>query len=313
MIQPLSRLLRSAYDRPVLMLMLATLAWGGNSVAGKMAIGEVSPMVIVFLRWAIVGSIVLVTMRKGITAHWPQMRPYFLHLTLMALFGFVGFNMLFYIAAHSTSAVNLGIIQGAMPALVLIGAVIAFGTRVVALQVAGIFVTMTGVALVAAKGDLSNLAALEINMGDGIMLIACVFYAGYTLALRNRPLVPGAIFFGVMALISAAASVPPVIYEVMAGNALWPTPKGWLIVLFIAIFPSFLSQIFFMRGVELIGPARAGIFINLVPIFGAILAVLILSEPFHLYHALALGLVFTGIWLSERRKAPEAASASGEG
>ncbi len=135
----------------------------------------------------------------------------------------------------------------------------------------------------------------------------------YTLALRDRPLVPGAIFFGVMALISAAASVPPVIYEVMAGNALWPTPKGWLIVLFIAIFPSFLSQIFFMRGVELIGPARAGIFINLVPIFGAILAVLILSEPFHLYHALALGLVFTGIWLSERRKAPEAASASGEG
>ncbi|MEH0071859.1 DMT family transporter [Pannonibacter sp. Pt2-lr] len=83
-------------------------------------------------------------------------------------------------------------------------------------------------------------------------------------------------------------------------------------MLFIAIFPSFLSQIFFMRGVELIGPARAGIFINLVPIFGAILAVLILSEPFHLYHALALGLVFTGIWLSERRKAPEAASASGE-
>ena len=52
--------------------------------------------------------------------------------------------------------------------------------------------------------------------------------------------------FGVMALISAAASVPPVIYEVMAGNALWPTPKGWLIVLFIAIFPSFLSQIFFI-------------------------------------------------------------------
>ncbi|MEH0071860.1 EamA family transporter [Pannonibacter sp. Pt2-lr] len=93
----------------------------------------------------------------------------------MSLFGFVGFNMLFYIAAHSTSAVNLGIIQGAMPALVLVGAMIAFGTRVAALQVAGIFVTMTGVALVAAKGDLSNLAALEINLGDGIMLIACVF------------------------------------------------------------------------------------------------------------------------------------------
>ena len=67
--------------------------------------------------------------------------------------------------------------------------------------------------------------------------------------------------------------------------------KGWLVVAYISIFPSFLSQIFFMRGVELIGPGRAGVFINLVPIFSSFLAVVLLGDPFHFYHAAALVLV----------------------
>jgi drug/metabolite transporter (DMT)-like permease len=86
------------------------------------------------------------------------------------------------------------------------------------------------------------------------------------------------------------------------GDFQWPTPKGWLITLYIAVFPSFLSQLFFMRGVDLIGPGRAGIFVNLVPVFSAILAVLILGEAFQAYHALALALVLGGIVLAETGK-----------
>ena len=111
------------------------------------------------------------------------------------------------------------------------------------------------------------------------------------------------VFFTVLAVIAAITTVPLLAYEYASGDLIWPSFDGWLIVVYIALFPSFLAQIMFIRGVELIGPERAGVFVNLVPIFAALLAVLILSEPFELYHAVALVLVLGGIVVAESRKA----------
>jgi len=290
-----------AYGNAILLLMATTLLWGGNTVAGRLAAGEVSPMVVVFLRWIIVAGLLVPFLWPRIKSEWPVMRGSFLRMVLMAAFGFVGFNTLFYIAATETTAVNLGIIQGSMPILVLIGSVFAFGSNVRLLQVVGILATLLGVTLIAAQGSLDVLLSLAVNPGDGVMLVACVLYSGYTLALRNRPQVSGLVFFAVLSAISVFASLPGLAYEMATDTALWPDMKGWLIVLYIALGPSCLSQIFFMRGVELIGPARAGVFINLVPIFAAVLAVSILGEPFKWHHGLALLLVLGGIWLSERK------------
>lgn len=303
MVTLVKRLNSLTYGNAILLLGLTALFWAGNTIAGRLAVGQVSPMVVVFLRWVIVASILIPMLWPRIRSEWPIMRPHFLRMTLMAVFGFVVFNTLFYIAAWQTTAVNLGIIQGSMPILVLLGSVIAFSTKVRLLQVLGIFLTLAGVVLISAQGSLDILLNLAVNPGDGIMLIACVLYSGYTLALRNRPQVSGLTFFAVLAGIAVVASLPGLAYEMSTGTTQWPTPKGWLVVLYIALFPSCLSQIFFMRGVELIGPARAGVFINLVPIFAAALAVTILSEPFEWYHGLALVLVLGGIWLSERKAA----------
>ncbi len=144
-------------------------------------------MVVVFLRWVIVAGILVPLQWRHIRAEWPLMRPYSFRMVLMAVFGFIGFNTLFYIAATETTAVNLGIIQGSVPILVLIGSMIAFGSRIRALQVIGILLTLAGVTLIAAQGSLDVLLALAVNPGDGVMLIACVLYSGYTLALRDRP------------------------------------------------------------------------------------------------------------------------------
>lgn len=187
MIALVKRLGELTYGNAILMLALTTLFWGGNTVAGRLAVGEVSPMVVVFLRWLIVAAIMLPMQWSNIRREWPLMRPYFPYMMLMAIFGFVAFNTLFYIAATQTTAVNLGIIQGSMPILVLIGSVIAFGAKVRLLQLIGILLTLAGVTLIAAQGKLEVLLALAVNPGDGIMLIACVLYSGYTLALRNRP------------------------------------------------------------------------------------------------------------------------------
>lgn len=290
------------YASPVLLLLLTTLFWGGNAVAGRLAIGEVSPIAVVFLRWVAVVALMLALYGRQLRAEWPILRPHLAMIIVMGICGFTAFNALFYIAAYSTTAVNLGIIQGALPIFVLVGAFVLQGSRIGLLQGLGALVTMTGVALIAGQGDFRSLADLEINPGDGLMIIACVLYALYAVLLRNRPAVSGMVFFTALAIVAALSSLPLLAIEAWQGSLQWPTAKGWLIVAYISLFPSFLSQIFFMRGVELIGPGRAGIFINLVPISSSLLAVGLLGEPFHLYHAAALALVLAGIALSERKR-----------
>ena len=289
-----------------LLLAFTMLCWGGNSVAARLAVGQLSPMVVVCFRWAIVAAVLGVALRNELSEAWPELRRRWLQVTLMALAGFSGFNALYYAAAHHTSGVNMSILQGSVPVLVVIGAFFLHRVRAGPLQVAGIAVTLIGVAAVATQGHIGTLGAFRLNIGDGFMLIACVLYAGYTLGLRNRPKVPSLVFFAAMAVAALVSSVPMLGYEVWSGSVQWPTPKGWLVLAFIVIFPSFLSQLAFMRGVQLIGPGRAGLFINLVPLTGALLVVAVLGEPLAPYHLVALALIIGGILVAEmagRRRA----------
>ena len=299
---PLGVAWRWLFGKPYLLLTLTTLGWAGNAVASRLAVGEISPMALTTLRWGGVCALLAVLTRREVAAAWSVLRPRWRYILALAATGFTAFNALMYAAAHSTGAVNLTILQGAIPIFVLISGLAVFGTRIRALQALGAAVTLAGVALVAARGDPTALLQLDFATGDIYMLIACAAYAGYTLALRNRPAVPAFAFFAVLAGAALLVSIPLLLAEIVAGTVIWPTAAGWWILLYVAVYPSLLSQIFFMRGVELIGPGRAGLFVNLVPIFGALLAVLLLGEPFRAYHALALVLVLGGIWLAERER-----------
>jgi drug/metabolite transporter (DMT)-like permease len=288
---------------PYALLVMTTLSWAGNVVVGQLAIGEVSPLALTFLRWIIVAGCLLAFYGRRLVEAWSLLKPKLGMVILMAALGFTGFNALFYVASHYTKGVNIGIIQGTMPAFILLGTVLVYRTQVRILQILGVAATMTGVVVVAIGGDLSRLAALSLNLGDLIMVSACILYSGYAVAVKGKPAVPTMVFFTALAVISAISSVPLLAYEQISGNLVWPTFEGWLLVLFVALFPSFLAQVFFIRAIELIGPERAGVFVNLVPIFAALLAVVILSEPFELYHGVALILVLGGIALAESRKA----------
>lgn len=284
-------------------LMAAMLFWGGNTIAGRLAVGEVSPMAIVTLRWLIV-CLLLGALRRDTLADVAGLiraRPWY--IAIMGTFGFTGFNVLFYIAAYHTTALNIGIIQGSIPVFVLVISALVLGVAVRAVQVVGILVTALGVTLIAGHGDFARLASLSLNTGDALMLVACAFYGAYTVGLRRRPNVPGLTFFTAMALAALVSSLPMFAVEIATGHAQWPTLKGWLIILYIALFPSLLAQIWYMRGVELIGPSHAGVFVNLVPGFAAVLAVAILGEDFAWFHGAGLALVLGGIWLSERARA----------
>lgn len=289
--------------RAYLLLAFTALCWGGNAVFGRMAVGEISPMALVTARWLGVFVLLLLFAHRHLRRDWPVLRPHLFAVAMLGILGFTSFNAIFYIAAHYTTAVNIGILQGSTPMFILMGAFLAYRTRITGLQAAGVALTMTGVVIVGSGGSLARLAALAVNFGDVLMIGACLLYAGYTVALRKRPPASALGLFSVMAFAAFVASLPLVAAEVALGQFQWPTGKGMIIVTLVTLFPSFLAQIFFIQGVTLIGPGRAGVFVNLVPVFASILAVVLLDEPFEAFHAIALSLVLGGIWLSERGKA----------
>jgi len=284
-------------------LTTTALCWAANAIFGRLAVGEVSPMLLVSLRWLGVLLLFLIFARHHVRRDWPVLRRHLPYLAAMGAMGFTVFNALFYVAAHSTTAVNIGIIQGAIPVFVLIGAFLAYRTPVTRLQAAGVVATVLGVALVASGGELAGLAALSARPGDFLMVVACAFFAVYAVGLRRRPQVSSLGLFTVMSAAAFAASLPLSLGELALGLTQWPTLRGWAVVVAITLLPSFLAQLLFMRGVQLIGPGRAGIFVNLVPVFASILAVAFLGEPFEAFHAVALALVLGGIWLAEHGKA----------
>jgi len=300
---PRAGLLQSAWASPILLLILTTLIWAGHSIVGELAVGQVAPMTLTCLRWGLALVPIYLTARPALRRDWPVLRAHWPYMAAMGALGYTGFNALFYLAAHRTSALNLSIIQGAIPALVLIGARLFLGARFTALQAAGALITMAGVAAIAAQGELSRLAALAFNSGDVMMVIAAVLYAGYTIGLRERPPVSGLSLLAGMALAAFLTSIPLMVWEVAAGGFIWPTTAGYATLIYVALGPAFVSQIMYMRGVELIGPGRAGVFVNLVPVFGAIMAVVILGEPFAAYHVVALILVVGGIAIAQRNAA----------
>ena len=153
---------RYIYSNAPLILSLSALGWAGNTVAGRLAVGEISPMVIVFMRWTIVAGLLGYTQRHSWPKALPLIKGRLKWVFAMAGFGFTFFNALFYTAAQYTTAINLGIIQCTMPAYIILGAAIIFRNRLTSLQLAGTALTMIGVVIIIAKGDVQILSLIHI-------------------------------------------------------------------------------------------------------------------------------------------------------
>jgi drug/metabolite transporter (DMT)-like permease len=286
---------RSAY----LLLALTTLFWGGNAIAGKLAVGHVSPMLLTAMRWGMAMVILWLVGRKQLQSDWAIVRR---NLPLLAALGFLGFavfNIALYSALLYTTAINVSIEQAAMPMLIFAANFLLFRLRVTWLQIVGFVLSIAGVALTASHGNPGGLLSLNVNYGDLLMLIGVVVYSAYTVALRLKPAIHWQSLMIMLTGFAFVGTIPFLVSEFNAGVGIVPDAQGWGVVAYTVVFPSILAQIFYIRGVEMIGANRAGLFINLVPIFGTLLSVVILNETFHAYHAIAIVLVFGGIWLAE--------------
>lgn len=286
-------------------LIVATLCWGGNAVVGKLAVGHVSPMMLTLWRWIFACAIIFAISLPQLKRDWPVAKKHLPVLIFLGAVGYTTFNVLLYSAVHYTTAINVTIEQAGIPFLIFLANFILFRIRVSLAQVLGFSLTLIGVALTASHGDLKTLLALSVNFGDGLMLIAVAAYAAYTIALRWRPPVDWRTLMAIPALAALVCTLPLVVWEYNRGAMMWPDAPGWIAALYTAIFASLVAQIFYVQGIIRIGANRAGLFINLVPVFGTLLSVVIIGEELHLFHVVALVLALGGIAIAERWKPAE--------
>jgi uncharacterized membrane protein len=175
------------HRRAYIFLLLTTLLWGANSVAGKLAVGHVSPMTLVFLRWVLAVLILLPIGWRTMQKDWPVVRKHWFVLVALGASGFTLFNTIFYTALNYTTAINVSIEQAAMPILIMTANFVFFRSRVNGAQIAGVVLTIFGVILTACHGDPRRLLTLELNFGDAIMLVAVFLYSGYSVGLQLKP------------------------------------------------------------------------------------------------------------------------------
>ncbi|ROO24320.1 DMT family transporter [Salinisphaera orenii] len=282
-------------------LLIATaMAWGANAVAGKLAVGHISPLLLTHLRWGLAALVALPVAWPHLKRDAPVIRR---HAALLAAYGgvgFGGFNAALYTALNHTSTINVVIEQAAMPGVIFALNFLVLRQRTRGAQLVGFAMTVAGVAVTVSAGDPARLFGLDLNRGDALMLVAITCYGGYTAALRMKPQMHWLSFITVLCAAAWLASLPFAAWELSGPRGLWPDLQGWAVVAFAATMPGLVAQSCFIRGTEMIGSNRAGLFINLVPIFGTLFSMLFIGEVLRGYHVAALALVLGGIGLAER-------------
>ena len=289
-----------------LLLTVPPLMWAGNAVVGRMVSHLVPPITLNMLRWAIAFFILLPlaawVLRRGagLWSHWRR-------FALLSLLGVGCYNALQYLALQTSTPLNVTLVAASGPFWMLTIGALFFQAPVRRQQLLGALMSIAGALVVLSRGDWQQLVQVQLVAGDLFMLLATACWSWYSWLLTRRA-EPEAIRNDWAAFLLAQ-----VVFGLgWAGLfstvewALTPTAHitwGWPLVstlLFVAAGPAVLAYRCWGLGIQQAGPAMAGFFANLTPLFAALLSAAFLGELPHLYHALAFGLIVAGIWVSSR-------------
>lgn len=282
---------------PYLLLIFATLFWAGNFILSKAMSAELPPIALAFWRWSMAFLLIVIIAHRKFASDWPQIRKHLPVLLPISFFGIAAFNTLIYVGLQSTTALNSLLLQSFFPVVVAIMSFIFLGERLRRTQLGGILVSLCGTLLLVTRGDLTTLLAASFNRGDLWVITAVCCYAAYAILLRYRPPIHAFSFLTITFGLGTLMLMPVYLWEHMHVRAVNWQWNSVLTVAYLAVFPSFISYLFFNEAVRKIGASTAGLFSHLVPLFGSVMAILFLGEPFYLYHALGAAFTFTGIYL----------------
>jgi drug/metabolite transporter (DMT)-like permease len=296
------------WSRAYPLLTITALFWAGNSIVGRAARDLVPPAALSFWRWTIALALLLPLAWPHLRRDWPVLRKNWPVMAILGALGIGAFNTLLYTGLQTTTALNSMLIQSAQPALILMVGALVMRDRTSARQIAGVVVSLVGVFIIIGRGDPALLLALQLNGGDAIIAFAVLLWALYSVLLRRRPLVHPLSFLAASIMVGLIVIIPVYAHELWSGRLIVPGMGSALAIAYVSIFPSFLAYLFFNRGVELIGSAATGQYMNVMPLMGAGLAMLFLGERLHLFHIIGLALIVVGIVVAGRPPQPVAES-----
>lgn len=284
--------------RYLLFPLLAALIWSVNMIVTKMAAGVIAPAAIGFYRWALAGVMLTPFALPGVWAQRRQILPSLPKLAVLGGLGMALYQGLAYVAAASTTATNMGIITAMIPLMTIAVVVVVLRELPSMMAMLGGLLSLAGLALLIGEGDPARLLSVGANHGDVLMGVGALAYALYGVLLRRWALPVGPwqslyvqVAFGVLFQLPAFLAAPA---SPLNGDNL-------PLVLYAAIFPSLFAPFLWMQGVKHLGPNRASIFLNVMPVATVAIAAVFLDEKPHLFHIVGGAMALAGVMLAQMR------------
>ena len=286
------------------LLVCTSLIWSVNFIIGKFAyLFEVPPLTLNFLRWSLVWILLFPFTYKEIFSNIKLIKKNIIYLTILAITSVSAFNSLVYLALNYTQAIDTILMISIIPVFVLFLSSILGVEKFNIFQLIGLIVSFIGVLIIFSNADLNKILNLNFNIGNAWMLLAVFCWALYSSLLKKKKLP-----FSTLGLVEILASIglifliPQFIGEQMYGKEIKFNKAFFLILSFVTLFASIGAYYSWNKAIELIGPNRASIFLHLMPVFGVILAIVLLKEKFQMYHFIGATFIVSGIYLSNRKK-----------
>jgi drug/metabolite transporter (DMT)-like permease len=286
---------------PYLLLTVSAASWGGNWVAARAIVGDVPPFTLVFWRWTLAAAILLPFAAAQLREDAAVIR-----MHLPALFGFgivgtAGFTMFGYWGLRYTTAVNATLLNAALPAFIVPLAWWLHRLTVSGRQLAGLLLSFAGALCIVSTGSVERLFALSLNRGDLLLLAGALLWAVYTVTLKWRPPLQPLSFLFMIVAAGATFSAPFYVAELWTGATMLVSAKSLTAIGYLAVFPSLIAYICWNRAVADVGPNIAGFFNPVIPVFGAIFAVIFLGEQLQPYHLAGFAFALGGVALTSKR------------
>jgi len=286
-----------------LFLFLAVLFWAGNFVVGKFAsYYQIPPFSLNFYRWFFAWLILLPFTFKEIISKKNYILENYKFYVLLGITSVTIFNSIVYYSLNFTQVISGVLMISTIPVMIMFISSILKIEKTNIFQILGVICSFVGVILIITKANFELLVNLDFNKGDLTMVIAMLSWATYSALLKKRKhelsqlsLLEVIITFGLIFLI------PVYFVEYNLGFKINLNQPFILVLIYVVLFPGLASFICWIKGISLIGPNRSGVFLHLMPILSALMAIIIFKEKFMLYHLLGAVFILTGIILSNRK------------
>ena len=286
-----------------LFLVLATLCWSGNFIVGKFAtFFEIPPLTLNVFRWISVWFILLPFTYKEIYRNLPYIKKNWLVISFMGVITISTFNSVVYFALNYTQVINAVLMLAAIPAATIVLSSLMKIEKTNIFQLFGLILSIIGIGSIISNGDIQKIISLNFNKGDMWMLVCVITWSLYsTLLKKNKFKLSQFTLIQLMVSVGVLFLIPQFYYEKSIGLKLNLDKEFLLILIYVAVFPAIAAYYFWQKGIEIIGPNRSTMFIQLMPLFSAIMAIIFFKEKFELYHFAGAILILSGIYLSNRK------------